>query len=90
MRELATGLIWISLQRSIYIFTTRRYTENLKKLISVGSDELGLSCVNGIKAIAMIMIIAGHALLFMIGGPVQNSGFYEKVINWDFFFILWS
>lgn len=87
MRELATGLIWISLQRSIYIFTTR-YTENLKKLISVGSDELGLSCVNGIKAIAMIMIIAGHALLFMIGGPVQNSGFYEKVINWDFFIFL--
>lgn len=53
-------------------------TENLKKLTCVGSDELGLSCVNGIKAIAMIFIIAGHALVFLIGGPVQNSEFYEK------------
>lgn len=53
-------------------------TENLKKLTRMGSDELGLSCVNGIKAMAMLFIIAGHSLVFLIGGPVQNSEFYEK------------
>lgn len=41
------------------------------------SDENGLSCVNGIKALAMLFILAGHALVFMIGGPVQNIHFIE-------------
>lgn len=27
----------------------------------------------------MILIIAGHALVFMIGGPVLNADFYAKV-----------
>lgn len=54
-------------------------TENLKKLNCVGSDDLGLSCVNGIKAIAMLLIVSGHSLIFVIGGPVKNSEFYEKV-----------
>ncbi len=42
-------------------------------------DDLGLSAINGIKAISMILIIAGHALVFMIGGPVLNADFYAKV-----------
>jgi len=49
---------------------------NLKKLGQESKDELGMSCVNGIKAVAMFIIISGHALVFMVGGPVQNSGFY--------------
>lgn len=57
-------------------------TENLKKLTCVGSDDLGLSCLNGIKAIAMLLIVSGHSLIFVIGGPVKNSDFYEKVTFW--------
>lgn len=26
----------------------------------------------------MFFIVAGHALVFMVGGPVQNTEFYEK------------
>lgn len=26
----------------------------------------------------MFFIVAGHALVFMVGGPVQNAEFYEK------------
>lgn len=42
-------------------------------------DDLGLSAVNGIKAMSMMLIIAGHALLFIVGGPVLNSDYYAKV-----------
>lgn len=48
-------------------------------MVKESSDDLGLSCLNGIKAIAMIFIITSHALVFMVGGPVQNSEFYERV-----------
>lgn len=52
--------------------------ENIQKLGKESSDDLGLSCINGIKAISMFFIVAGHALVFMVGGPVQNTEFYEK------------
>lgn len=55
------------------------FVENLQKLVKSSRDELGLSAVNGIKAFAMFFIIAGHALLFMVGGPTLNSEFYAKV-----------
>lgn len=48
----------------------------MKKLGKESKDELGLSCVNGIKAVSMFFIISGHALVFMVGGPVQNSEFF--------------
>ncbi|CRK87301.1 CLUMA_CG001103, isoform A [Clunio marinus] len=51
---------------------------NAKKLVKESKDELGLSCVNGIKAVSMFCIISGHALVFMVGGPVQNTEFYQK------------
>lgn len=54
--------------------------ENLQKLVKGSKDDLGLSAINGIKAISMILIIAGHALVFMIGGPVLNADFYAKVL----------
>lgn len=50
----------------------------MQKLGKTSSNELGLGCINGIKALAMMFIVAGHALVFMVGGPVQNSSFYEK------------
>ncbi|CAO1386214.1 unnamed protein product [Diamesa serratosioi] len=52
--------------------------ENIQKLGKKSNDDLGLSCINGIKAICMFFIVAGHALVFMVGGPVQNTEFYEK------------
>lgn len=52
--------------------------ENLHKMGKPSSDELGLGCVNGIKALSMLLIVASHALLFMVGGPVQNTEFYES------------
>lgn len=54
------------------------HTENLKKLVKGSSDENGLSCINGIKACAMLFILGGHALVFMLGGPVQNAEFFES------------
>uniref|UniRef100_A0A1B0D242 Acyltransferase 3 domain-containing protein n=1 Tax=Phlebotomus papatasi TaxID=29031 RepID=A0A1B0D242_PHLPP len=53
-------------------------TENLVKLVKKGSDDLGLGCVNGIKTLAMVFIISGHAMAFIAGGPVQNPDFYAK------------
>lgn len=32
--------------------------------------------MNGIKAVSMFCIITGHALVFMVGGPIQNSKFF--------------
>ena len=37
-----------------------------------------MSCLNGIKAVAMFCIISGHALVFLLGGPMQNTDFYVK------------
>lgn len=51
----------------------------MQKLVKGSRDELGLSTINGIKAFSMIFILAGHALLFMVGGPTLNSEFYAKV-----------
>lgn len=45
------------------------------------NDDLGLSAINGIKALSMMFIIAGHALLFIVGGPVLNSDYYAKEIK---------
>ncbi|KAJ6640289.1 Nose resistant to fluoxetine protein 6 [Pseudolycoriella hygida] len=57
------------------------FIENLQKLVKGSKDDLGLSAINGIKAISMMLIIAGHALVFMIGGPVLNADFYAKEIK---------
>lgn len=55
------------------------FLENLQKLVKGSKDDLGLSALNGIKALSMMLIIAGHALLFIVGGPVLNSDYYAKV-----------
>lgn len=49
--------------------------ENLKKLGQCGKDQMGLNAINGIKALAMLFILGGHALSFIYSGPVYNSGF---------------
>uniref|UniRef100_A0AAG5CQ94 Nose resistant-to-fluoxetine protein N-terminal domain-containing protein n=1 Tax=Anopheles atroparvus TaxID=41427 RepID=A0AAG5CQ94_ANOAO len=52
--------------------------ENLSKLVQDSKDEHGLGCINGIKAIAMIFILGGHALVFMAGGALLNPGFFRE------------
>lgn len=55
--------------------------ENLQKLFQKSNDTLGLNAINGIKAISMILIVLGHALLFTVGGPVLNSDFFAVDIK---------
>lgn len=57
------------------------HTENIQKLGQASRDELGLSSLNGIKALSMMCIIAGHAMLFMVGGPQLNADFYAREIH---------
>ncbi|XP_055843240.1 nose resistant to fluoxetine protein 6-like [Episyrphus balteatus] len=52
--------------------------ENLKKLGQSSKDQMGLNAINGIKALAMIFILGGHALSFIYSGPVYNSGFMAE------------
>ncbi|XP_055914390.1 nose resistant to fluoxetine protein 6-like [Eupeodes corollae] len=52
--------------------------ENLKKLGQNGKEQMGLNAINGIKALAMIFILGGHALSFIYSGPVYNSGFMAE------------
>ncbi|XP_058118232.1 nose resistant to fluoxetine protein 6-like [Anopheles ziemanni] len=52
--------------------------ENLRKLAQDSKDEHGLGCINGIKAIAMIFILGGHALVFMAGGALLNPSFFRE------------
>lgn len=53
---------------------------NVKKMFSYHPNELNLECVSGVKFISMTCIISSHSLLFLIGGPVLNTEFYDKVI----------
>ena len=53
---------------------------NLKKLCSPAHDDnLNLDCLSGIKFIAMLFIVAGHTLVFVVSGPVLNKNFLDKV-----------
>uniref|UniRef100_A0A182K8B2 Nose resistant-to-fluoxetine protein N-terminal domain-containing protein n=1 Tax=Anopheles christyi TaxID=43041 RepID=A0A182K8B2_9DIPT len=52
--------------------------ENLRKLAQMSKDDHGLGCINGIKAMAMVFILGGHALVFMAGGPLLNPGFFRE------------
>lgn len=53
---------------------------NTKKILSTKqNNSLGLECVNGIRALAMIFIIAGHACLFIGSGPVMDADAWDRV-----------
>ncbi|CAG9562960.1 unnamed protein product [Danaus chrysippus] len=55
---------------------------NLKKILSTKqNNSLGLECINGIKALAMIFIIAGHACLFIGSGPVMDAEAWDRLIR---------
>uniref|UniRef100_A0A182SXU3 Acyltransferase 3 domain-containing protein n=1 Tax=Anopheles maculatus TaxID=74869 RepID=A0A182SXU3_9DIPT len=51
--------------------------DNLRKLVQLSKDDHGLGCINGIKALSMLFILGGHALVFMAGGPLLNPGFFH-------------
>lgn len=58
------------------------FVSNLKRLCSPANDDgLGLDCISGIKFIAMAFIVAGHCLVFIIGGPILNQNFWTKAIT---------
>lgn len=52
---------------------------NVQKMFSIHPNEFNLECVSGIKFLSMTCIISSHSLLFLIGGPVLNTDFYDKV-----------
>lgn len=52
---------------------------NVYKMFSIHPNELNLECISGIKFVSMTLIISSHSLLFLVGGPVLNTDFYDKV-----------
>ncbi|KAG5882815.1 hypothetical protein JTB14_024571 [Gonioctena quinquepunctata] len=51
---------------------------SIGKIMQTKSHESNLTCICGIKSISMCLIIIGHSLLFIFGGPVENKGFFEE------------
>ncbi|CAB0036483.1 unnamed protein product [Trichogramma brassicae] len=59
--------------------------ENLKKLCSPAHDDLKFECISGMKFLAMLFIIAGHTLIFVVSGPVLNQQYWQEntvMIGW--------
>ncbi|XP_046748457.1 nose resistant to fluoxetine protein 6-like [Diprion similis] len=55
---------------------------NMRKLNSSAKmEEMDLSCISGIKVIAMLIIITGHSLIFIISGPVLNLKFWQVAVT---------
>ncbi|XP_075155901.1 nose resistant to fluoxetine protein 6-like [Haematobia irritans] len=52
--------------------------ENTKKLFQPSRDQSGLKPLNGIKALAMIFILFGHATTFIYGSPMLNVNFFTE------------
>ncbi|XP_013161803.1 PREDICTED: nose resistant to fluoxetine protein 6-like [Papilio xuthus] len=55
---------------------------NIKKIISTKqNNDLGLECISGIKSLAMIFIVAGHACMFIGSGPVMDAEAWDRLIR---------
>ncbi|XP_063992303.1 nose resistant to fluoxetine protein 6-like [Diachasmimorpha longicaudata] len=55
---------------------------NIKKLFGPANDDgLNLDCISGMKFLAMGFIVAGHCLVFVVGGPVLNSNFWTEAVT---------
>ncbi|XP_073830449.1 nose resistant to fluoxetine protein 6-like [Musca autumnalis] len=52
--------------------------ENTKKLFQPCRDQNGLNPLNGVKALAMIFILFGHAAIFIYGSPSYNVDFMSE------------
>ncbi|XP_075972641.1 nose resistant to fluoxetine protein 6-like [Anticarsia gemmatalis] len=55
---------------------------NMKKILSTKQhNSLGLECITGIKTLAMIFIIAGHACMFIASGPVMDADAWDRLVR---------
>ncbi|KAM3968322.1 nose resistant to fluoxetine protein 6 [Aphomia sociella] len=55
---------------------------NMKKILSTEqNNSLGLESVSGIKFLAMIFIISGHACLFISIGPVMDAEAWDRLLR---------
>nr|CAI5836893.1 unnamed protein product [Callosobruchus analis] len=52
---------------------------NIGKFLHTKPNEMNLECICGIKFLSMTIIIAGHSLIFMLGGPVANKQFFRDI-----------
>ncbi|XP_004524121.1 nose resistant to fluoxetine protein 6 [Ceratitis capitata] len=64
--------------------------ENTKKLFQASKDQMGLNSINGIKAIAMLLILAGHALSFIYSSPTYNEAFIAEKTKYPTFAFLYN
>ncbi|XP_053948388.1 nose resistant to fluoxetine protein 6-like [Anastrepha ludens] len=64
--------------------------ENTKKLFQASKDHMGLNSINGIKAIAMLLILAGHALSFIYSSPSYNVAFVAEQTKFPTFAFLYN
>lgn len=55
------------------------FLSNFTKLMVFNRKNNGLQCINGLKVIISFLIILGHRLLFVLGGPVINPSKTENV-----------
>uniref|UniRef100_A0A1A9X1E4 Uncharacterized protein n=1 Tax=Glossina brevipalpis TaxID=37001 RepID=A0A1A9X1E4_9MUSC len=63
------------------VLLTFSLIENCSKLFQASKDQLSLNCINGIKSLAMLLILAGHVLIFIYGSPVYNVEFLNQNIK---------
>lgn len=54
-------------------------TANTGKLLQASRDQWSLNPINGIKSLAMMMILAGHSLTFVYSNPAYNVEFIAEV-----------
>ncbi|KAK3916727.1 Nose resistant to fluoxetine protein 6 [Frankliniella fusca] len=54
---------------------------NLEKLVRWSPSELGLDCVLGIKFYCMLLITAGHGVVFLATGPITNADFVKQAVR---------
>ncbi|XP_060523554.1 nose resistant to fluoxetine protein 6-like isoform X2 [Cylas formicarius] len=50
----------------------------VRSLLRTKPNEFNLECICGIKFLSMMLIIAGHSLIFILGGPISNIKFISK------------
>ncbi|KAJ1529618.1 hypothetical protein ONE63_006385 [Megalurothrips usitatus] len=54
---------------------------NLQKLVGWSPSELGLDCVLGIKFYCMLLITAGHSVVFLATGAINNADFVKQAVR---------
>ncbi|XP_052751582.1 nose resistant to fluoxetine protein 6-like [Galleria mellonella] len=64
------------------IITSFSIINNMKKILSTKqNNSLGLESITGIKVLAMIFIISGHASLFISVGPVMDAEAFDRILR---------